>query len=162
MEVQVSKGSGKCERSGLGSNSQAKEAVDIAFRYFKANAKNVSQQISIKERDYHLNVQDLHGSGGSANLTLMAYIALCSSGLNLPVQDSLATVGSMSIGGIVSKVTNLSDTLQVCHDAGAKRLLLPMTNAGDMNTVPPELFSKFQITFYNDPEDAVRKAVGRV
>jgi len=162
MEVQTQKGSGKYERSGLGSNSTAKESVDIAFRYFKANAKMISSQISTVEQDYHVNVQDLTGTEGSSQLTLMTFISLCSAALNLPVQDSMAVIGSMTIGGMVQKVSNLADTLQVCLDAGAKRVLLPMSNASDIGSVPAELFSKFQINFFNDPEDAVRKAVGRV
>ncbi|MBN2326818.1 MAG: protease Lon-related BREX system protein BrxL [Candidatus Omnitrophica bacterium] len=161
LELQVIKGSGKYEKSGLGSNSQAKESIEIAFNYFKANAKNINSKISTKERDYHLNVQDLQGVGSSAGLTLIAYVTLCSGALSLPGQESLVILGSMSIGGTITKVSNLADTLQACLDAGAKRVLLPMSNAGDINTVPPELFSKFQINFYNTPEDAVRKAVGR-
>ncbi len=161
LELQMIKGSGKYEKSGLGSSSKAKESIEIAFNYFRANAKNVSTQISTKERDYHLNVQDLQGVGASEGLTLIAFVTLCSGALNLPVQESLVILGSMSIGGTVTKVNNMADTLQVCMDAGAKRVLLPMSNASDINTVPPELFSKFQINFYNTPEDAVRKAVGR-
>ncbi|MEW6234208.1 MAG: protease Lon-related BREX system protein BrxL [Candidatus Omnitrophota bacterium] len=161
LELQVIKGSGKYEKSGLGSSSKAKESIEIAFNYFKANAKNVSTQISVKERDYHLNVQDLQGVGPSSSLTLIAFATLCSGALHLPVQESMVILGSMSIGGTIVKAHNLADALQVCHDAGAKRILLPMSNAGDINTVPPELFSKFQINFYNSPEDAVRKAVGR-
>ena len=162
MEVQTQKGSGKYEKSGLGSNSAAKEAVDIAFRLFKANAKNISSQIHTVEADYHLNVQDLHGTGGSAQLTLMSFVALCSSALNLPVQDSLALVGNVTIGGVQQKVTNLADVLQVAFDAGAKRVLIPAANATDIATVPPDLFARFQINFYSGPEDAVRKAVGRL
>lgn len=162
MEVQHQNGSGKYERSGLGGNAVAKEAIDIAFRYFKANSKNVNSQISTLERDYHLNVQDLHGTGGSAQLTLMAFIALCSSALSISVQDSLAVVGTTTLGGVVQKVTNLSDVLQICFDAGAKRVLIPMSNATDISTVPADLFARFQINFYNSPEDAVRKAVGRL
>lgn len=162
MEVQTQKGSGKYEKSGLGSNSTAKEGVDIAFRLFKANAKNISSQIHTVEADYHLNVQDLHGTGGSAQLTLMSFVALCSSALNLPVQDSLALVGNVTIGGVQQKVTNLADVLQVAFDAGAKRVLIPAANATDIATVPPDLFARFQINFYSGPEDAVRKAVGRL
>jgi len=69
-------------------------------------------------------------------------------------------LGSMSIGGTVNKVEELASTLQVCFDAGAKRILLPMASASEINTVPPELFSKFQISFYESPEDAVFKALG--
>lgn len=162
MEVQTQKGSGKYEKSGLGSNAAAKESVEIAFRLFKANAKNISSQIHTVEADYHLNVQDLHGTGGSTQLTLMAFTALCSAALGLPVQESLAIVGTVTLGGVQQKITNLSDVLQVAFDAGARRVLIPSANAGDIAGVPPDLFARFQINFYNGPEDAVRKAVGRL
>ena len=55
---------------------------------------------------------------------------------------------------------DLANTLQVCFDAGAKKVLLPMVNAVDIPMVPPELFAKFQIMFYNSTEDAVFKALG--
>jgi ATP-dependent Lon protease len=35
-----------------------------------------------------------------------------------------------------------------------------MASATDIPTVPPELFAKFQISFYSDPVDAVYKALG--
>jgi len=57
-------------------------------------------------------------------------------------------------------VENLASCLQVAFDAGAKRVLMPMASAVDLATVPPELFSKFQVSFYSDPVDAVFKALG--
>jgi len=41
-------------------------------------------------------------------------------------------------------------------------VIVPASNAGDINTVLAELFSKFQINFYSDPEDAVRKSLGKM
>ena len=55
---------------------------------------------------------------------------------------------------------NLAGTLQVAFDAGAKRILLPMSSVGDIPTIPGELFAKFQTGFYADPVDAVFKALG--
>ena len=46
------------------------------------------------------------------------------------------------------------------HDAGAKRVLLPMASVGDIPTIPGELFAKFQTGFYSDPRDAAFKALG--
>ncbi len=162
MELQAIKGSGKYEKSGLGSSSSAKESINIAFQYFKASAKKISGQIGTKEMDYHLNVRDLQGAGMSEDLTLTAFIALCSGSLSMPVQESMAILGTMTIGGTINKVSNLADTLQVCFDGGAKRIIMPASNAGDISTVPAELFSKFQINFYSDPEDAVRKSLGKI
>ena len=159
IELQVVAGSGKYDKSGLGSNPKAKEAIQTAFNYFKANAKSVSQSISTKEKDYHMHVQDLNGVGMSDDLALSAFISLCSGALEKPVQEQTAILGTITIGGSVSSIDNLSDLLQVCLDAGAKKVLIPISSASKISTVPPDLFSKFQISFYEDPIDAVYKSL---
>jgi ATP-dependent Lon protease len=162
FEVQVVAGSGKYERSGTGSNSQAKESIKTAFNYFRANAKSISQSISVKEKDYFLHVQDLYGVGMSEELALAAFISLCSGALERSLQEQTAILGSMTIGGSVAVIENLAGLLQVCLDAGAKRVLIPIASAGKIATVPPDLFSKFQISFYEDPIDAVYKSMALI
>jgi len=159
IELQVVSGSGKYEKSGLGSNPKAKEAIQTAFNYFKANAKSVSQGISTKEKDYHLHVQDLTGVGMSDDLALAAFLSLCSGALEKPVQEQTVILGTITIGGSISSIDNLSDLLQVCMDAGAQKVLIPISAASKMSIVPPDLFSKFQISFYEDPIDAVYKSL---
>ena len=44
--------------------------------------------------------------------------------------------------------------------SGAKKVLLPITSAADLGTVPPELIGCFNLIFYQSPEDAVFKALG--
>ncbi|SDY94149.1 ATP-dependent Lon protease [Proteiniborus ethanoligenes] len=160
IETEVVPGSGKFERSGLGSNREAKESINTAFNYFKANKKNISGTISIQNFDYLMHIQDLQGIGVTSELSLAAFIAMCSGALKKPVQGQMVVLGSMSIGGTITKVEELASTLQVCLDAGAKKILLPMASAADISTVPPELFAKFQISFYQSVEDAVFKALG--
>ena len=72
----------------------------------------------------------------------------------------MVVLGTMSLGGNLVPVQNLAESLQVAADAGAKRLLIPMISVGDIQTVPGELFAKFQTSFYSDPRDAVFKALG--
>ncbi|MCB9789992.1 protease Lon-related BREX system protein BrxL [Candidatus Nomurabacteria bacterium] len=160
LETQVVKGSGSYKKSGLDSNSKAKESVEIAFNYFKANAKSVSGTISTKERDYLLQAQDLQGIGMTSDLALSTFIALTSGAMEKPVLERLAVIGNMTIGGSISKLENLADMLQVAFDAGAKKILIPASSAVDMATVPPELISKFQTIYYEAPIDAVFKALG--
>ena len=159
MELQVVSGSGKYEKSGIGSNIKSKEAIQTAFNYFKANAKSVSQGISTKETDYHLHVQDLTGVGMSDDLALAAFLSLCSGALEKPMQEQTAILGTITIGGSISNIDSLSDLLQICLDAGAKKVLIPISAASKISTVPPDLFSKFQISFYEDPIDAVYKSL---
>lgn len=160
IETEVVSGSGKFERTGLGTCREAKESIETAFRYFKANSRSISASISTTSKDYLMHVQDVNGVGMTSSLSLAAIIAMCSGALNKPVQSQLAVLGSVSIGGTINKVEDLANTLQVCFDAGAKKILLPMVNAADIPVVPPELFAKFQIMFYSGAEDAVFKALG--
>ena len=160
IETEVVSGSGKFERTGLGSNREAKESINTAFNYFKANKKNISGTISVQNFDYLMHIQDVQGIGVTSELSLAAFIAMCSGALKKPIQSQMAVLGSMSIGGTIKKVEELASTLQVCFDAGAKKILLPMVSAADIGTVPSELFAKFQISFYENAEDAVFKALG--
>lgn len=160
IETQVVSGSGKFEKTGLGSEREAKEAIETAFRFFKANCKNISGTLTTLTKDYLMHVQDVNGIGLTSELALAAFVALCSGGLTKPCQSQLAILGSMSIGGSINKVEELANVLQVCFDAGAKKVLLPMSSAVDISMVPAELFAKFQIAFYQTPEDAVFKALG--
>lgn len=156
MEIQAMAGSGKLNVSG----SLSREPVKIAFDYFKANAGRVSASIHPTERDYHLHMVELQNSGNPENLTLASFIALCSAALSKPLQAQLAVMGDMTLGGTIAQARNLAESLQVAFDAGAKRILLPMSSVGDIATVPGELFAKFQTSFYSDPADAVFKALG--
>ena len=160
IETEVVPGTGKFERTGLGSNREAKESINTAFNYFKANKKNISGTISVSNFDYLMHIQDLQGIGMTSELALSAFIGLCSSALKKPLQNQMVVLGSMSIGGTITKVEELASMLQVCLDAGGKKILLPMSSAADISTVPPELFAKFQISFYQSIEDAVFKALG--
>ncbi len=160
IEVETPKGHGKFSSTGVGTDRDSKESINTAFNYFKANKKNISSSLQVDNVDYLLHVEDLQGVGSSKNISLATYVAMCSSTLNKPIQSNLVILGSMSIGGTISKVDELANTLQVCFDSGAKKILLPMSSASDISTVPSDLFSKFNISFYNSPEDAVFKALG--
>lgn len=160
MEMQMTAGNGKFEKTGLGTDREAKEAVDTAYRYLKANAKSISGSISLTTKDYIMDVQDMNGIGMTKNLSLASVVAICSVALGKPVVSSAVILGDFSIGGTVMKVEELANTLQVCLDSGAKKVLLPITSAVDLGSVPAELIGCFNLIFYNSVEDAVFKALG--
>lgn len=160
LEGQMLPGNGKLERTGLGSDLDAKESSNTAFNYLKANGNRISGSISTTSKDYIINYQDLQGIGMTGKLALPTLIALCSIALGRPVQSSTAILGEISISGTLIKVDNLADTLQVCLDSGAKKVLLPQTSFTAFATVPPELMSAFQLIPYQSAEDAVFKALG--
>ena len=160
LESQMMPGSGKFERSGLGSDGKCKEAANTAFNFLKANANRISGSISTTTKDYIINYQDLQGIGMTDKLALPTLIALSSVALGKPVGSSLAVLGEISIAGTLIKADELANSLQVCLDSGAKKVLLPITSAADLSAVPAELIGCFNLIFYSSAEDAVYKALG--
>ncbi len=160
LESQMLPGSGKFERTGLGADRDAKEATNTAFNYLKANGSRISGSISVTTKDYIINYQDLQGIGMTGRLALPTLIALCSIALGKPVLSSLAVLGEISISGTLIKVDELANALQVCLDSGAKKVLLPMTSAAELGTVPADLIGSFNLIFYSSVEDAIFKALG--
>ena len=160
LESQMLPGSGKFERTGLGSDRDAKEASNTAFSYLKANGNRISGSISTTAKDYVINYQDLQGIGMTGKLALPTLIALCSIALDKPVLSSTAIMGEISISGTMIKVDELANALQVCLDSGAKKVLIPSTSFADFATVPADLMSAFQLIPYASAEDAVFKALG--
>ncbi|MDR0922920.1 MAG: protease Lon-related BREX system protein BrxL [Hungatella sp.] len=160
LESQMLPGSGKFERTGIGSDRDCKEAANTAFNFLKANGNRISGSISTTTKDYIINYQDLQGIGMTSKLALPTLIAFCSIALGKSALGSLAVLGEISISGTLIKAEELANSLQVCLDSGAKKVLIPAISMVDFVMVPPDLMSAFQLIPYQSAEDAVFKALG--
>ena len=132
----------------------------MAFDSFRANATTVRAGLKVNQSDYHLHLVDYYNSGPSDAFALNGFVSLCSGVLGKPIQDQLVLLGNMSLGGNVEQACSLAESLQIAFDNGGRRLLMPMSSVSDIPSVPGELFSKFQVSFYADPVDAAFKALG--
>ena len=160
LESQILPGNGKFDKTGIGSDRSAKEATNTAFNFLKANGNRISGSISTSTKDYIINYQDLQGIGMTETLALPTLIALCSVALSRPVQSAMAILGEMSIGGTLLNVDELANTLQVCLDSGAKKILMPAVSMPELATVPADLSTAFDFILFKSPEEAVIKALG--
>ena len=160
LESQILPGSGKFDKTGLGADREAREAVDTAFNFLKANAARISGSISTTTKDYIINYKDLQNVGMTSRLALPTLVALCSIALNKPTLGSLVILGEIGITGNGLKVDELDNTLQACLNSGARKVLLPQDSAGELGRVRPDLLGGFNLMFYSSATDAVFKALG--
>lgn len=160
LENNVVDGNGKFEKTGYDSNSQVKESLDVAYKYFAANIDSISANYDVKNKDFLMHIQDLQGVGLSDKASVAELIGLSSAAFNKPVLDSLAVIGDMTLSGTVQRVNEVAEMLQICLDVGAKHVLLPSQAITSLNTVPADILVKLQMIFYEDPIDAIYKALG--
>jgi ATP-dependent Lon protease len=107
-----------------------------------------------------MKATDINGLGTLNGLELAIFISLVSGITERILQPQMCVLGSMSIGGVVLGTEDLPGALQVAHDAGAKRILIPAVDMAQYSKVPADLISKFSLEVYADPVDAAYKALG--
>lgn len=159
LENEAVAGNGKFTKVGS-TDKDTNNSISNAINFFKANSQHISSMINMSNTDFMMDIRDLQGQGPADDLSLAVLIALCSSALKKPALSQLAVLGGFSIGGTVNRIDQLANVLQVAHDAGANKILLPSNAKKQIVDVPDDLFVAFQIIFYNSPEDAVFKALG--
>lgn len=147
------------------STDEKATAERLGWKYYLPEAEQ-EDSVNVKLAEIRTTYKDLKPTDITCidpcmgNLALPTLIAICSAALGKTPLNSLAILGEISIGGTLIKVDELASTLQVCLDSGAKKVLLPITSAGDLGTVPSDLVGAFSLIFYSSAEEAVFKALG--
>ncbi len=147
---------------GVGHNKPVSDSLNAAFEQFKQNAPRLASGMNIASKNYLLYYNDIQNKGLSAELSLAEFIGLCSAAANHPVMPGLVIPGILRISGTLELISNLEDVMRVAKNAGAKRVLLPMSSIADLQGISPELIGSVSPEFYNtgDIVSAAQKALG--
>jgi ATP-dependent Lon protease len=153
-------GNGKFTHTGFGSGSAINDELKEAVNYCRSNLTRISQEARFAESEMHMKATDINGLGTLQGLELAIFTSLVSGLTKRSVQPQMCVLGSMSIGGTIIPTADLPGALQIAHDAGAKRILIPVADMMQYSKVPADLIAKFSLEVYSDPVDAAFKALG--
>jgi ATP-dependent Lon protease len=159
LEVQMTSGSGRIIPLGNLSKTM-KEAIKTADAYLKAHIKDLGITKDVKSYDYSIQAVNLSQAKEGAETAAAFYIALVSALIEKPLREQMVVLGEMSVQGMLVKVANLTERLQLALESGAKYALVPSENKRDLADVPDELLNKLQVSFYTDPTNAAIRAMG--
>lgn len=161
LENKAVHGEFKFVTEGIGQSRHARESMDAAFKYFENYGSNVAAGMHIELRDYLLFFNDLQKKGLSAECSLAEFVGLCSAACGRPVTSATVIPGILRMSGTMEPIKDLEDILRVAKNAGAKRVLLPMSSIADLQSVPPELLGSISPVFYasDNPVDVAKKAL---
>lgn len=162
LENKAVSGNAAFRMEGVGSNREVRDALNAAFEQFKNCAPRLAAGMHVASKDYLLFCNDLQSKGPSAEVSLAEFIGLCSAASGRPVIAGLVIPGILRLSGSLEPIGNLEDVLRVAKNAGAKRILLPMSSIADLQGVAPELIGAVSPEFYEtgDAVAAARRALG--
>jgi ATP-dependent Lon protease len=136
-----------------------KEALKVAHAYLLAHTKDLGIDRDPKQYDFSVQAVNLNQAKEGSETAIGFFISLVSALLERPVDPTTIVVGEMSVRGLLQRVANLTERLELASDSGAKRVLMPSENKRDIADVPDELLNRIQPVFYTDPMHAAIRAL---
>lgn len=114
-----------------------KESAQIAIDYVKAHAKEFKIDPKFFEKnDIHIHVPEgaVPKDGPSAGVTMTT--AVVSALTNVPVKNSIAMTGEVTLRGNVLPIGGLREKSLAANRVGIKEILIPKENVRDLEDVP--------------------------
>lgn len=158
LEVTTTGGTGKLTFSG-GMDKAMKEACQRSFSYMQTHIGELGLGREINTREFFVEGVDLLGSKVPCDAGVAFFIAAISAVRQTQVHGSTVILGDMSIQGNLKGLPTLTELMQLCHDNGAKRVLVPTANKRQALELEEQLLE--MAIFYNDPKGAIEKALGK-
>ncbi len=131
----------------------AREAVQNVAAIIKKVAKK-----NIKDYDIHIQFVQAPGGveGDSASISIAT--AVISALTGIPVDQSVAMTGSLSIKGEVLPVGGVSAKIRAAHAAGIKKIIIPYANKDDV-ILPPKIREEIEIIPVKSIDEVLKHAL---
>jgi ATP-dependent Lon protease len=155
VEATVLSGRGKLLVTGqLGEVMQ--ESLQAAVSYVRSRAASLAIDPHVlREKDLHVHVPEgaIPKDGPSAGITMATAVASALTGR--PVRHDVAMTGEITLRGHVLPIGGVKEKLLAAHRAGIRSVLLPESNAGDLDEVPAEVRSQIDVTLVATMDDVL-------
>lgn len=159
LEVAAVKGGSGYAVTGSGSRP-VREAARTAYDYLRTHWHELAVEKPLEGYQLNIQVVDLQRTEGLIPSSTAFAVTVVSVMLDRPIAAGTVVLGDITVGGTTLATMGLADCLQAVAEQGARRVLIPILNAGEISSLPQEILRKIDIAFYTDPRDAVLKALG--
>ena len=159
VECSIMKGSGALQLTGkLGDVMQ--ESAKAALSWVRAHSEAWGITADFyKQHDIHIHVPEgaVPKDGPSAGVALTT--ALVSVLAGIPVKQTVAMTGEITLRGRVLPIGGLKEKLLAAYRAGLTMVLIPKENQKDLEDVPPNVLEKLAVIAVEYVDEALANAL---
>jgi ATP-dependent Lon protease len=163
LEIEIVKAKGKGGLTITGQLGEVmQESAQAALSYIRSRAKEMGiKEDFYSEYDLHLHVPEgaTPKEGPSAGAAIS--VALASILTEIPVNNSLAMTGEISLQGRVLAIGGIKDKLLAADRFGIKTVLVPKENEPEVNEIKKELSFNAEIIFVQTIDEVFHRALVR-
>jgi ATP-dependent Lon protease len=159
VEVAVVPGTGKIQLTGtLG--DVMKESAFAALTYARSRARLLGLESQFhQEVDIHIHIPEgaTPKDGPSAGITIA--VALISALTDIPTRSDIAMTGEITLRGRVLGVGGIKEKAVAAHQGGIRKVILPASNAGDLEVLPEEVRSGLEFALAKTMDEVLEGAL---
>ena len=159
VECTTMQGTGVLQLTGkLGDVMQ--ESARAALSWVRAHCQDWGIPAAFfKESDIHIHVPEgaIPKDGPSAGVSLTT--ALVSALTNIPVKQSVAMTGEITLRGHVLPIGGVKEKLLAAYRAGVHTVLLPKANEKDLEEIPANVLEKLTVQFVAEIQEVLAVAL---
>lgn len=159
IESAMMPGTGKLTLTGqLG--DVMRESAELALSLLKSRTVLWGVKSDFSKLDIHIHAPAgaIPKDGPSAGVTLIT--SLASLLTNRSLDSDKAMTGEITLTGAVLPVGGIKEKLMAAHRRGRKKVMIPLANARDLKTLPPEVLSELEVTKVQTVDEVLHWALG--
>ena len=159
IEAVIMPGKGNLQITGkLGEVMQ--ESVQAAMSYVRSRALQLGLPLDFyKKLDIHIHVPEgaIPKDGPSAGITIAT--AIVSALLKIPVKNTVAMTGEITLRGRVLPIGGLKEKLLAAIRGGIKVVIIPKENEKDLKEISPKILKHLEIKLVEEMDEVLKIAL---
>jgi ATP-dependent Lon protease len=136
-----------------------RESVKVGEQNLYTRARELIGDRNPREHEFSIQMRALDADKTGTGLGVPVLVALCGALLGRNTRGGTIVVGALNLGGSIEMIPNPVRIAELAVDKQAQTLLMPVAARRQLNDLPDELWTKINIEFYKDAQDAVFKAL---
>lgn len=137
-----------------------RESVETAYSYVRSHGSELEIPSELpRTSDFHIHFPAgaIPKDGPSAGVAAATCLASLLSGR--PVRHDIAMTGEITLRGKILSVGGIKEKVLAAHRARIKKVLLPMGNRKDLESVPEDIRREVELVFVDRVEEAWKEAL---
>lgn len=136
-----------------------RESVRVGEQNLYVRSKELVGDRNPREEEFSIQMRAIDTDKAGQGLGLPVLVAFCGALLGRNSRGGTIVVGDLNLGGSIEMVPNAIRIAELAVDKQAQTLLMPVSARRQLNDLPDDLWTKLNIEFYKDAQDAVFKAL---